>query len=164
MDYGLRIKRIDWQAWRHCPYTAFLCSIHDFFDFVTVVLFAKNFVQKFKQVLNLKSQCKEEIGGTCGVEAGKLSASASAVSHPWLKTHHQVTFLDILMSQGLKFLKGLNGIRRINPDNKDKFFVAIVILLCTWKCSFFWLADLSRFPCVGQFQMERYHNPCKNWL
>ena len=53
-DSGLRIKRIDWQAWRHCPYTAFLCSIHDFFDFVTVVLFAKNFVQKFKLSSQLK--------------------------------------------------------------------------------------------------------------
>ena len=42
--------------------------------------------------------------------------------------------------------------------------MAIVILVCTWKCSFYWLADLSRFTCVGQFQMERYHNPCKNWL
>ena len=55
------------------------------------------------------------------MEAGKLSASASAVSHLWLKTHHQVTFLDILMSHGLKFLKGLNG--RINPDNKEKLFI-----------------------------------------
>ena len=27
------------------------------------------------------------------------------------------------MSQGLKFLKGLNGIRRINPDNKEKLFI-----------------------------------------
>ena len=50
------------------------------------------------------------------------------------------------------------------PRQQRKFFVAIVTLLCTWKCSFFWLADLSRFPCVGQFQMERYHNPCTNWL
>ena len=56
------------------------------------------------------------------------------------------------MSHGLKFLKGLNGIRRINPDNKEKFFL--------WQLSFCSAPENAHFfgwlTCPGFLVLDNF--------